>query len=220
MTDKDFDALLREAVAVVAQEMIEEAQADMENSKIDFSERHKRVMDKILASYKADIRKKRRVKSVKRAAVILIACLVMMGASIFCVKGLRIKFLNYILEMHDTHTELKYDNSLVSDDLNITYIPEGFQLKEYSQEGYIYLKFEKNNAYFYITARDEEIQNNVDTEGAVIEQITINDTEAFLSIKDDLIILVFHDMEYYYTITGNIEETEIIKIAEGIEYIG
>ncbi len=219
MTEKEFDKMLNDAAAVVAQEMAAEAEGTLEGyEKFEFSDRHKAVMDQVFAEYRANEKKKRHIKTVKRAAIILIACFTMFGATVFCVKGLRIKFLNYILEMYDSHTELKYENPLETEELELDYIPEGFQLKEYSNEGYIFLNFEKAELYFHIIARNEDLRSNIDTEDAFVERIVINGAEVLLSEKNDLIILAFHDQEFYYTVSGNIGKAEIIKIAENLHY--
>ena len=46
---------------------------------------------------------------------------------------------------------------------------------------------------------------------------TVNGREAFYSSNDNVNILVWHDEEFVYKLSGKIEENEMVKIAENIK---
>ena len=222
MTDKEIDRLLYELSPSLAKRLADEVTEEDENDEeIVFSERHKQNMQKLFAQTRKMEKHRKRVKYARRIAVVALFCIIACGTTIFGVEALRVKFLNYIVDIQHNHTEINFSDKVIdkyeSDEICIQYIPEGFALAEVNKDGYLYLKFRKDSLYFSVSVREDYVENNIDTENAEIQNITVNGYDAFLSKKKDVNILVFRDQEVYYTISGNIDADEIMKIADSIE---
>ena len=54
----------------------------------------------------------------------------------------------------------------------------------------------------------------IDTENATIEKIMINEQEAFFSSNSNVNILVWHDGDFSYRLSGTIDKNEMVKIAK------
>ena len=115
------------------------------------------------------------------------------------------------------------DDSMISgsysfENIILEYIPEGFELEKSSvREQNISLKFVRGQEYFNLNSRDISNSFSIDTENASVKQLLINGRDALYSIKENNKILVWHDDNMAYIMTGNISETDMIKIAENIE---
>ena len=77
--------------------------------------------------------------------------------------------------------------------------------------------YKNNNKYFSITKSN--IVNNVqiDTEDANTKYIYINNNKAFVSVKNDKIIILWSSSGFLYTIDGNTDYNTLINIAKNIE---
>ena len=110
-------------------------------------------------------------------------------------------------------------------DVHFKYIPEGFKVTEeiasristdvIFHDGITEISYHRVPIF---------VESAIDTENAIVKDVTINGMEGIISKKDTSIILVWHDDGYVYTMTssggnGPISEEEIVKIAENIESI-
>ena len=83
--------------------------------------------------------------------------------------------------------------------------------------GGIDLIFTGKENYFVFSMDDINSKMGIDTENASVKKMTVNGREAFYSSNDNVNILVWHDEESSYTLSGKIEEKEIFRIAENIK---
>jgi hypothetical protein len=147
------------------------------------------------------------------------------GVTIYSVNSWRVSFLNFILEMKQTHTDINFneDNKgaeYSNDEIRLGYIPEGFTLDRSDiTESYIYLMFKNESKYFTFTMDDIQSTTSIDTENAGTKKININDFEAYYSTNNNVNILVWHNNQEVFQISGNIEEKEIINIAKKVKKI-
>ncbi len=169
-------------------------------------------------------KKKQRRLSFKRylraACVAILIFVLLSGGIILGVEGIRVKVLNMFMD-DPRATTLSFENSYMEQEINLAYVPEGFELDEKNvQDEYLYLKFKQDAFYFSLTIRDEDTVAHIDTEEAVVTNITIQGNDAICSKKEDLCTVFFRDKIYSYTILGNIPDNQIIAIAENIKTIG
>lgn len=100
------------------------------------------------------------------------------------------------------------------------YVPNGFQLifEEYSTAGNtsMYRNEDDLVIHFEVFASSGVIQ--IDTENADrIETVYIQDEEGTLIVRDGITTIIWSADELCFLVDGNIEETELVKIANSVE---
>ena len=113
------------------------------------------------------------------------------------------------------------DKTITSDDLNIGYIPKGFELTSSDERSghreYMYTS--DNGDYITIGIYASKYSGiGVDSENTEYEVISVNGREAHLMYdeNDRCGVLLFGNSEYYVSITALTDKSELIKIAENI----
>lgn len=113
------------------------------------------------------------------------------------------------------------DKTITSDDLNIGYIPEGFELTSSDERSghreYMYTS--DNGDYITIGIYDSKYSDiGVDSENTEYEVISVNGREAHLMYdeNDRCGVLLFGNSEYYVSIMALTDKSELIKVAENI----
>ena len=215
--DKTLDNLLYYAAQEASKELVDEMPAP---ESVEFSYEHKRKMKKLFKNSK-----KISTKSyLKRASAIVAVFIIISGISIASVQAWRIRFLNFIMHITESNTELRYkendteSSSYSADDGNLESVPNGFKLSESrNSSGKIYLRFENKNLTFSLYIRQLDSTLNVDTENADAKVIKLNGKDAFITEKGDIISIIWNSETKSFALSGNLSEEEIIKIAENIK---
>ncbi|MFI3326913.1 MAG: DUF4367 domain-containing protein [Clostridia bacterium] len=166
----------------------------------------------------------------KRVACIIIAMILAMTTTVLSVEAFREPFINYIIETYEEWSTISFNNSesqnsegiVLNEIYEPSYIPEGFT-KTFEEELSLSYFCEYSNANNEIIVYQQNLLNNIqvniDTEATVTEKIYINNVEAiFYENKGQNHILLKGD-QYVFFIAGNIEKSELIKVAESIEKI-
>lgn len=186
--------------------------------------RNNQTMQQLKDTIVAEQKKERRKLSAKKCAkAVLLAVLLSVGIAVIGVEGVRVKFLNMVMEAGEKAASLGFDmdSEYLSDEIELSYIPEGFELQEKNaEEGYLYLKFEKKELFFMVKTLKEHETYLIDTEDAEVGKTTVNGNEAIYSYKENVGTIAFHDENYTYTVSGNIPKKQLIDIAAGIRYKG
>lgn len=219
--DKILDDIIEEA-AIIAAENLGENMPEPE--KVEFSKEHEEKMQNIFRKERNKLLFKKISKYSKRVAIFFIAFVIVSGVTIFSVEAWRIKIMNFIIEMNQTHSEIRFSeeitkgNAYKSNEITLGYIPEGFELERRDVNvGGIDLIFTRKENYFVFSMDDINSKMGIDTENASVRKTTVNGREAFYSSNDNVNILVWHDEEFVYKLSGKIEENEMVKIAENIK---
>ena len=192
----------------------------------EFSKEHEEKMKKLFRREKRRGVIKRISKHSKGFAAGVVAVVVVSGVAVFSVEAWRTKVVNFVLNDKTTHTEISFvENSetVIAGDVYFKYIPEGFEVieEDVSRTSTDIIFHDGTTKIGYQKALIS-IEKSIDTENAIVKDVTINGMEGIVSKKDNKIILVWHDEEYVYTITSSgenrpISEEEIIKIAQNTE---
>ncbi len=213
--NKAFEEMLKYACQEANKEMIDEMPPCED---VEFSKEHENKMRKLFAG------KVKRKKYIKRIFLIAAVMVVIFSVSVMSVQGLRIRFMNFILNFTESNTKITYvdeeedKNSYTVGDIVLEYLPSGFVLDSTRNQGKsAYIEFSSENKYICLSIRDAETITNVDTEKAGAELLMVNDIEVFISQKNDAYILSWNDNLKAFEMMGNIEREEIIKIAENIK---
>jgi len=131
--------------------------------------------------------------------------------------------MNFIIEMNQTHSEINFGDdhtgdAYTSDEISLAYIPEGFKLeKRDANVNSVNLIFKEEDNYFVFSMDNISGKMGIDTENASVKKTMINGKEALYSSNNNVNILVWYDEEFSYTLSGNIEERAMVKIAENIK---
>ena len=169
----------------------------------------------------------------KVAAAVLIITLAGLAAVTIGADAIRSYFLNFILDEgapstsfnftgKDIHLGEDYELYPTSGQYELVYVPDGFELvdKDLSNEKHTYYQYESSEScWFGFHADPLEGNYGVDTEDAVIENITISGYDAILISKEDVRILVWFNSYNAFNICGDISRDEMIKIAENVEMV-
>lgn len=211
---------LFEEAAHLAEEEIGRKLSENEGTFVP-SERHKKQIE---ALFRRERRKERALRIANyaiRVACILLVCTVIAATPIMSVEAWRVKFMNFVFDSSAPGTEITFGdekNNYVSvGNVTLHYVPEGFTESYASTEIGVDIKLESENRYIYFSMHDNSGQSIFDTENTTMEHVNVNGFNAVVFEKEKRTILIWNDDYYIYSIAGNIEKAEIIKIAENTE---
>lgn len=217
-----WDQILDEAAMRAADHLGEIAPS---SPPVQFSKEHEEKMRRLFRR----VRRKKRMKAVRRysirAAVVILTLGVVATATIFSVDAFRIRFLNFVMDVNPTYTELQLKEeqthgSYANNTIELSYVPTGFVVEqERIVSNYLNISFRNNGVSFSFSRSSIQVASTIDTENAELKNFTINGMEAILSAKEEVSILAWHDDRYAYEVLvdGNMPEDEIIQIAEGVK---
>lgn len=223
VADKALDAMLEVSASDIGDKIVERLIEGYDGQKHEFSNGHKEKMQEFFERERKDKTKIRRKVYFKRIAVSFIAVIAISNIAISNVSAWRVRFMNFITETTQHYTNFKFNDDNLNkdsykfDDVTLRYIPKGFLLENNKKTGNnITIRFNKTDEYFDLRTKDIKGSLSIDTEDAYVKELIIKGRKAFYSENDYINILVWNDGEIMYILTGNIEENELIKIAENI----
>lgn len=165
-------------------------------------------------------------KIIKKAAAIILILSSIAGMFLATNAEARDKIYSWIIEDHGTYSIFKAKKPAIEeeildiDDLEIKYIPDGFELLEIQRGNInkIYQYANKSEEFVFINFSNisKKINGtNFDTEDAVLEEIMINGNNGYIW-NHNINYLLWQQNGIECFISGNISREEIIKIGENI----
>ena len=165
----------------------------------------------------------------RRVAAVFLIVISLAFAILLISPGVRAAIADTVVEWYEKYIKFNFGNSsdtneniLNYNELNIGYIPEGFELESSSEDSstreYIYTA--DNGGYIVVAIYSSDTTSvSVDIEDVAYEEMTINNNKAFFTQdeSDGLGVLVVGNSSYTILITSYLEKSEIIKIAENIK---
>ncbi len=226
VVNETLEAMLKASAEDIEDEIADELLDGFDNQEHIFSEKHKNDM-KLLFEKERKLQSGKNTRLyLRRAAAIFIAVIGISIATISNVSALKIRFLNFISEITQQDTTIRFtDNNEKSssyssykfENVTFAYIPEGFKLEDSTKAGKsLSLVFKSNDEYFDFYSQSLEGSLSIDTENSLVKELEIKGKKALYSEKDNIRILVWYDNDNAYILTGNIAENELIKMAENI----
>ena len=155
------------------------------------------------------------------AITVCAAVIVVFSISVVSVDALRIKFLNWLTNVHSTHTSYN-DIDHVKSSVFPEHIPSGYLLQSYNKEDNIITETFVNAKNYFITIVINNNNNSVysiDNEETDYEIVEINDNTGLITDKEGLITLIWNDATHNYFISTNdntISTDTIIQIAQSL----
>ncbi len=224
--NETLEAMLKASSEDIENKIVGELLEGYNGQEHIFSEKHKNDM-KLLFEREKKLQSSKNTKMyLRRAAAIFIAVIGISIATISSVSALKIRFLNFISEITKQDTTIRFTdedeksssyNSYKFENVTFAYMPEGFKLEDSTKAGKsLSLGFKGNDEYFDLHVQSLEASLSIDTENSLVRELRINGKKALYSEKDNSRILVWYDDDNAYILTGNIEENQLIKIAENI----
>lgn len=212
-----FDSLIQTSANALA----DEALYDTECEEFEFSQEHQKKMNALFRGEQKKYKKVQMKKSMRKISAVAAVFIVILSIFVMSVSAWRVKILNFVLNISQTDSDIDFDgdgnDSYDSDGINLGYIPKDFVLTKKDTDNGLYLKFEKDTYYFSFKMNTVTANMGIDTENADMEKISINGHEGIYSENDNHNILVWYDEEFAYSIVGNSEKSDIVKIAENIK---
>lgn len=219
--DRIFDDIVNEAASIATENI---GRNMVEPEAVEFSKEHEAEMQRIFRKERKKWVHRKAAEYLKRVAIFLLIVMIVSGVAVFSVEAWRIKTLNFILEMSQTHSEINFEEgnakgeSYTSDGITLAYIPKGYKLEKKDIKNDMgSLVFKGKEHYFVFSVSDITNSIGIDTENASFKKTTINGQEALFSSNNNVNILVWHDEIFSYTLSGTVEENEILKIAKNIK---
>ncbi len=219
--DRIFDDIVNEAASIATENI---GRNMVEPEAVEFSKEHEAEMQRIFRKERKKWVHRKAAEYLKRVAIFLLIVMIVSGVAVFSVEAWRIKTLNFILEMSQTHSEIHFEegnakgDSYTSDGITLAYIPKGYKLEKKDIKNDMgSLVFKGKEHYFVFSVSDITNSIGIDTENASFKKTTINGQEALFSSNNNVNILVWHDEIFSYTLSGTVEENEILKIAKNIK---
>ena len=218
--DKILDDIIDEAASIAAEDL---GKNMPEPETVVFSKEHEEAMRKLFRKERNKLFFKKVSKYSKRAAVFLLAVIVISGITVFSVEAWRVRVMNFFIEMSETHSDIKFgensakSDSYTSDEITLGYIPKGFRLEKRDAKGsMVSLAFKGEEDYFVFSMIDITGSIGIDTENASVKKTEINGQEALFSSNKNINILVWHSENFSYRLSGTVEEDEYTKYFERI----
>lgn len=160
------------------------------------------------------------------AVTVCAVIIVFFSISVVSVDALRIKFLDWLTNIHSTHTTYN-DSYNINDVISPGYLPDGYNLQLYSRDNTLTTqKFVNGNGKSISIAISTSITNssnaviNADNESTSSEFIDVNGNTAVYTQKDEISSLMWIDGNTSYLITtsdNTISEDILVKIAQSLK---
>lgn len=197
-------------------------------------EKFTRLLGSHLKKTKTFNKDRRLLRVLNKAAVVMLAVTIVFSIAMVTVQAFRIQVLNFLINMKPKYTSLQLkenDSNQINEKLIVnwtnayvpSYIPAGYEISNASYSDSIKMiklnKKDANSAIIY-TEYDSTNSIAIDTENAsLVKTIKINGQDGTLSVKNSITTVAWKMDNHLFTIQGQIDTDEVIKIAEGVKFI-
>lgn len=160
------------------------------------------------------------------AVTVCAVIIVFFSISVVSVDALRIKFLDWLTNIHSTHTTYN-DSYSINDVISPGYLPDGYNLQLYSRDDTLTTQRFVNGKGSSISisistsiTTPSNVVINTDNESTYSEFIDVNGNVAVYTQKDEISSLMWIDGNTSYLITtsdNTISEDILVKIAQSLK---
>lgn len=195
----------------------------------EFSRRFVRKMQKLIRAQKRPESVRRAISRLKRAVVIVAIVCTISFSGLMTVEAYRAKFIEFVSEVFYNLTHFSFtsswDGNPELDELKFGYLPN-----DMVQSTHIIFPDSNTQIYVFCDADGNQLQIEqqlvdsstkydliVDTENAEVSSVNLDGIDATLVNKDGSITLIWTDDPYTYFICGAILESEVIRVAKGVD---
>ena len=215
-----FDVLLEHAFSDVIEEDVIKLQEEAEPCTIS-AETDSKIRKMILQVGKRDHRM--RTKTVIRVASIVLGVLLNVSLiGLLMVPSVNAEVKNVFAELFDKYVSYEtvgnVRKTVTTSEYEIGYIPNGFEVIILEDNLVAFREMKQGDGYISICiSNDDFSQVNLDTENSTSQVIKINGIDATLCCTNEEYILFWYDGYHFISMNSNVEESDLIKIAEKIK---
>ncbi len=186
----------------------------LEFEEIKFSKQHEKRMRILFDKMRRD----KYHRFTKKVTISLIAAILIVSMTItaFAVPASR-DFIIHKFFDHSTYTVVNGEHNEVGE-ITIRYVPEGFEIiDQYKDEKVSYIEYQDaNEDWFQVRKMSLTLKTDIDTESYNYKNIFYNN-KLYISYQNDSSkAFIWNDRKYEYTITGNVSNDLLLKIADSI----
>lgn len=172
-------------------------------------------------------------KHLNKVASILVIAGFLFAVSVLTVDAFRESVIKFMMSMQKEYTSIRFADTKHntegegmyvdwSNAYSPAYIPPDYKISNLTNTEMV-----KNIEYtndsgvkIWFSQMEQGATLNIDTENAQkVEDISINDNKGILVLKDGLVTIVWHNEEYLFSLFSEIDEKELIKIANSVKLI-
>ncbi len=219
--------MLKQAVAAYMEEEFARLPSEDEIGEHHFSPEFEQKMEALLTR---GIRPYRRRTAGKRVAV-LAAVIALLAACMLSVGAVRESIVSFFTEVYEEFTAIIFeqpeesvqtDAAVSIDEIEITYIPEGFELVSESKDDIARRVEYADNSDKRIIIRQTlngNMQRSIDTEGIKSEEVFVWGQKGIYFENKGVSTIIWNDEKQVFYVSGNLNKNEIVNIAESISII-
>ena len=220
--DEIFEKLFNEMIDEAARQMSEQDHEDIPPAEVHFSPEHEKKMQELFQKERRKNQKKKHSAHTKRLLCVLIACMIVSVGGVCSVGAWRIRLMNFFFTPENPNTTFTFNDEyahVYSDEtIYLGYVPDGYVLTDRSDVyPYISRMFSNGEKNFDLSIYDINEQLSIDTEDGTLEEITINGMKGVTTSSNLINSVILYDDNLIYCFSGNIAQSEIIKIAQGYQ---
>lgn len=183
---------------------------------------------KLHAAFEKDERVRKKKQMLQRAgkiAVLFIALFTISTVSVLSVDALRVKVLNFMMDVQESFTEVgikdeqKNEIDLVRTQVYTPdYLPKEFHQTEQTKDSlFVSTTWENQEGEIIsLTEFDEASNTQIDTENAETKEVKIKGQEGLAVKKKGTYNIVWSVDDKYFVLTTTLNESESIKIANSV----
>lgn len=218
--NNDFeDKILDDLLADAMDDLYPDFQDLSTEDEIEPSKEFQDSMEKMFREEKNRLRGKLFRHRIPRIAAVFALFLVLAFITINTTSAWKEPLYNFFFrnseDMDKTKVEIAEDEEVDMDQYLPEYVPEGFELveKNYIEETTQYsIHYEKNNLYIVILIVTNKEDLYVD-----LSSFTKIERNGIIYYKNNKDIIIWNYKNYYFFLTSNLNQSEMLKIADSIQ---
>lgn len=177
------------------------------------------------------IKKQCILKHINKAAIAMVIMFVILGSVVVTVEAVRIKALNFVMDVKPEYTSFALKNSLKGRSTMVidwheayvpTFIPPGYEVSAVSARQHTKIIEFINEQGLLITYMElsEHSKPQLDTENAsTFKTVNVNGHKGKLIVKGSLVTVIWPMDDHMYMIRGQMEEEMALKMAKEVKYV-
>jgi hypothetical protein len=219
------DEILRKALRISMERELETMLPDDNSSELhSFSPEFEKNMGTIIKKAKIKYINIRRFRI--RKSIVAASLMVFIYAASMSVEAFRIPLIRLSEKVYTQFSAILFENeenietpTRIKDLYVPAYIPEGYTLKEESEDFvsmHYFMYTNEKDQFIFVEQYTLGVSMSVDTEGTTTERIMIKGMEGIIYSKNGLTTVIVNDDNYVHMVSGYVSREDIIKITESL----
>lgn len=189
-----------------------------------FSHHFNRKMKALLKYERRTPIMRRLIYQIKTAAAIFLVILLVAFGTVMSVEAYRVRLFEFVTQVWEELTSIMIHSSENADydiliPISPSYIPEGYNILEQTSDKYenTVIYYNENGFEIYYSQRmATQSEIILDSEDIEPKKIMIGLQEGYIIVNKGIVQLYWHNEFGVFSLIGNLDESELIKMAEHI----